>query len=51
MSECEKIISRVLYTLEQVEVRGKQNLDKLLGCMQALEVLKDSLAAEKEAQQ
>lgn len=51
MDENVRIITRVLYTLEQVEVRGKQNLDKLLGCMQALEALKESLAAEKEAQQ
>ena len=31
------IIKIVLNTLDDIEVRGKQNLDAMLGCMNALE--------------
>lgn len=37
MPEIIKEIENVLYTLEQVQVRGKQNMDFLLGSMMTLE--------------
>lgn len=41
------LIRRVIATLDSVDVRGRENMDKLLGCMMTL----DSIAAqlEKEA--
>ena len=33
----ENLIRMVIATLNQVEVKGKDNLDKLLGCINALE--------------
>lgn len=33
----ENLIRMVISTLNQVEVKGKDNLDKLLGCINALE--------------
>lgn len=41
--DIEKIIERVLITLNAVEVRGKSNMDKLLGCINALETVQDAL--------
>lgn len=35
-----KILNDLIYSLNQVEVHGKQNLDILLGCIQTLEQLK-----------
>ena len=42
----ERIINRVIYTLGTVEVKGKENLDALLGCILALEQLKAKLSKE-----
>ena len=39
MNKAEKIES-VIRTLNVVEVRGRQNMDRLLGCILALESLK-----------
>lgn len=36
MEEIIRKLQNVSYTLNQVEVRGQGNLDRLLGCMQAL---------------
>lgn len=47
MDEKMMILGRVLYTLDQIEVRGKQNMDKLLGCIQGVEHLKELLEQEK----
>lgn len=33
-------------TLNSIEVRGKDNLDKLLGCILVLEQIEDSLATK-----
>ena len=40
------ILARVIYTLNRVEVKGKENLDSLLGCIQTLEKLKNALERE-----
>lgn len=41
-------IESLIYTLCRIEVRGKENLDMLLGCIQTLEKMRGELA-EKEA--
>lgn len=45
MNEIARTIRLVLNTLNNVDVRGRENLDRLLGCMQALE--KAAAALEK----
>lgn len=50
MEEIIATITRVIYTLNQVDVRGKDNMDKLLGCIQTMERLTAKLdAAGKES--
>lgn len=44
----EQMIRKVISTLDRVEVRGRENLDRLLGCMQALEKIAE--AARKAAE-
>ncbi len=41
------IVGQILTTLNAVEVRGKANLDRLLGCIQALESLAEELKNEQ----
>jgi hypothetical protein len=43
-----QIIKSLIITLEKIEVRGKDNLDMLLGCIQTLEKLMETI---KEAQE
>lgn len=43
-----QIIKSLIITLEKIEVRGKDNLDMLLGCIQTLEKLLETI---KEAQE
>ena len=43
---CSDIIKAVVQTLNQIEVKGKHNLDMLLGCINALE--KTVIEMEKE---
>lgn len=43
-----QIIKSLIITLEKVEVRGKDNLDMLLGCIQTLEKLLETI---KDAQE
>lgn len=40
------IIGSVIYTLNKVEVKGKENLMHLLGCINTLENLKNTMAGE-----
>jgi hypothetical protein len=40
------MIRIIISTLNDVEVRGRENLDKLLGCINALESVAQSLDAE-----
>ena len=40
-------LSRIITTLNQIEVKGKDNLDKLLGCIMVLERML-SESTEKE---
>lgn len=48
MDQIITILTKVIYTLNHVEVRGKENLDSMLGCIQALERLKTALSREEE---
>lgn len=47
MDEIIQKLKTVNYTLNQVEVHGQANLDRLLGCMQALREAIDRLAQAK----
>ena len=42
------ILNRALYTLNQVSVKGKENMNYLLGSIQELEHLKELLKNQKE---
>lgn len=42
-----KILNRVLYTLDQVQVNGKRNMNMLLGSIQELEKLKELLEKQE----
>lgn len=44
-----ELIRRVIATLDGVEVKGKDNLDRLLGCINALQSIVDSNVKEVEA--
>lgn len=48
MDEIRGTIARIIYTINQVDVRGKDNMDKLLGCIQALEGLQERMKAEQD---
>lgn len=41
-----EIFDKLIYSLGRVEVRGKENMDILLGCIQALEQLRDMIKVE-----
>lgn len=40
------IIKLVLNTLEDIEIKGKKNIDAMLGCMNALEIFIQKAEAE-----
>ena len=42
-----EIFDKLIYSLGRVEVRGKENMDILLGCIQTLEQLRDMIKVEK----
>lgn len=42
------LLNRIIYTLNLVNVRGKENLDSLLASIQALEQMKDTMLKEGE---
>ncbi len=41
-----ELIRRVIATLDGVEVKGRDNLDRLLGCINALQSIVDSNGEE-----
>lgn len=41
-----EIFDKLIYSLGRVEVRGKENMDILLGCIQTLEKLRDMIHVE-----
>ena len=41
-----EIFDKLIYSLGCVEVRGKENMDILLGCIQTLEQLRDMIKVE-----
>lgn len=44
-----EILQQVIYTLNTIPVSGKDNLDKLLGCINALESICRSLTTSSNA--
>lgn len=44
----EELIRKVLATLDRIEVKGRENIDMLLGCMQALEKVADAMKHNRE---
>lgn len=44
----EELIRRVIATLDTVEVKGKTNIEKILGCMKALEKIADAIKQNRE---
>lgn len=42
----ETIIASVIFTLNKLEVKGKENLSGLLACIQTLERLKNTITGE-----
>lgn len=44
------MINRIIHSLNQLEVKGKNNLDILLGCIMALEEIQKQMEAPKNAQ-
>lgn len=44
------IIKLVLNTLDDIEVKGKKNIDAMLGCMNALESFIQEAENKKEAE-
>lgn len=47
MDEKLTLLSRVLFTIDQIEVHGKKNMNMMLGTIQELERLKELLEQEK----
>ena len=41
-----EIFDKLIFSLGRVEVRGKENMDILLGCIQTLEKLRDIIKVE-----
>lgn len=46
--DMEELIRKVLATLDKVEVKGRDNIDMLLGCMQALEKIAAAMKHNRE---
>lgn len=42
------LIKMVITTLDTIEVKGRDNLDKLLGCINALETVVQSAEVQKK---
>jgi len=49
MNDMESTIRSIIYTLDKIEVHGRQNIDSMLGCMQALDRLLQQVVAAKAA--
>lgn len=43
-------LERLIYTLNGVEVKGRDNIDKLLGCIMTLESLIEELKERENAE-
>ena len=41
-----EIFDKLIFSLGRVEVRGKENMDILLGCIQTLEKMRDMIKVE-----
>lgn len=49
MEEAKAIIEKLLYTMGLIEVHGRDNLARMLGCIQETEKLKMLLEKQTEA--
>lgn len=45
----EEMIRKVITTLDKVEVKGRNNLDRMLACMQTLEKIANAMKHNREA--
>lgn len=45
----EELIRKVIETLDGVEVKGRSNLNKMLGCMQTLDRIAEAMRHNREA--
>lgn len=45
------MLDALIQTLNRIEVHGKDNLDMLLGCIQALETINNNLKGEDDGRQ
>ena len=45
----EQLMRQIIATLDQVEVKGKDNMSKLLGSIQTLEKIADAMRHNREA--
>lgn len=43
------LLDRIISTMNLINVSGKDNLDRLLGCIQALEKVKDKIKLNPDA--
>ena len=43
LKEIKDLLGKVVYTLDTIEIRGKQNMDRMLGCIQLLEHIANNL--------
>lgn len=43
----EKTITQLIYTLNQIEVHGQQNLSMLLGCVETLQLALSEIKAKE----
>ena len=48
MEDTLKLLNMVWATLNEIKVSGKDNLDKLLGCINALETIEHVITVPKE---
>lgn len=44
------MIQAIIDTLNKIEVHGKDNLDRLLGCIQALEEIKNAVTEKEDSE-
>ena len=45
----EELIRKVIVTLDKIEVKGRDNMDRLLGSIQALTKIADAMKHNREA--
>ena len=46
-----KLLRNIINTLESIEIKGRDNMDKLLGCINALESMIKLMEAERKSEE